>query len=126
MVMNDILGSVLSDINNSEKAGKKECTVHSSKLAMQVLTLMHEHNYIGEFEKTPENKINVKLLGNINKCNVIKPRYPFKKDNVEKYEKRYLPSKGFGMIIVSTSKGVMPLEKSRELNVGGRLLSYVY
>ena len=124
--MNDILGSALSDINNSEKAGKKELIVRQSKLVVQVLQLMQEHLYIGEFEKTPNNKIKVRLLGNINKCNVIKPRYPFQKNSTEKFEKRYLPAKGFGMIIVSTSKGITTLEKCRELSTGGRLLSYVY
>jgi|SRR3989344_2259728 len=126
MAMNDTLGSALSAINNCEKSGKKELVIISSKLVAQVLTIMHEHNYIGEFEPLPYNKLKVRLLGNINKCNVIKPRYPFKKDTMEKFEKRYLPSKGFGLIIVSTSKGVTTLNKCRELSMGGKLLSYVY
>ncbi|HLC63463.1 MAG TPA: 30S ribosomal protein S8 [Candidatus Nanoarchaeia archaeon] len=129
MALNDTLGTVLSHIHNCEKAGKKECTVLHSKLVTQVLTLMRDNHYIGEFETINEGnslKIKVKLLGSINKCNVIKPRYAFQRGNSEKFEKRYLPAKGFGIIVVSTSKGVMTLEKSRELNLGGRLLSYIY
>ena len=129
MVMNDILGSVISQINNCEKSGKKTCTTRSSKLVIKVLALMKDNHYIGDIEKIDNGKsglLNVKLIGSINKCNVIKPRYPFKKNDIEKFEKRYLPSKGFGIIIVSTSKGVMTAEKARELNLGGKLLSYVY
>jgi len=129
MSLNDPLGNVLSHIHNSEKASKKECTLPSSKLIIKVLNIMKDNHYIGDIEKIDNGKsglLNVKLIGSINKCNVIKPRYPFKKNDIEKFEKRYLPSKGFGIIIVSTSKGVMTAEKARELNLGGKLLSYVY
>ena len=129
MVMNDILGSVISQINNCEKSGKKTCTTRSSKLVIKVLALMKDNHYIGDFEKLLDGKsglLTIRLLGSINKCSVIKPRYPFKKTAMEKFEKRYLPSKGFGIIIVSTSKGVMTLENEKALNLGGRLLSFVY
>ena len=129
MSLNDPLGNVLSHIHNSEKASKKECTLPSSKLIIKVLNIMKDNHYIGDFEKLLDGKsglLTIRLLGSINKCSVIKPRYPFKKTAMEKFEKRYLPSKGFGIIIVSTSKGVMTLENAKALNLGGRLLSFVY
>lgn len=130
MTLNDHLGNVLSHINNSEKAGKSDCIVKpASKIVMQVLNIMKDTHYIGEIEKIDTGKLGslkISLLGKINRCNVIKPRYAFKKGDLEKFEKRYLPAKGFGIIIVSTSKGIMVHEKAIELNTGGRLISYVY
>jgi small subunit ribosomal protein S8 len=57
---------------------------------------------------------------------VIQPRFFVKKDEYEKWEKRYLPARGFGIMIVSTSKGVMSQKEAESLKIGGRLLGYVY
>lgn len=130
MTTNDPLAEVLSCIQNAENAGKKECSTRpASKLILQVLALMQNHHYLGEVKKIHDGKsgmLKLKLLGTINKCNVIKPRYPFKKNTMEKFEKRYLPARGFGLIIVSTSRGLMSHEKARELNLGGRVIAYCY
>ncbi len=66
------------------------------------------------------------LLGKVNKCGAIKPRFSVKKGGFEKFEKRYLPAKNFGMIIVSTSKGLMMHDEAKKKGLGGRLISYVY
>ncbi|MCH7727682.1 MAG: SUMF1/EgtB/PvdO family nonheme iron enzyme, partial [Planctomycetes bacterium] len=46
--------------------------------------------------------IELNLLGNMNKCGVIKPRFSTTNETFEKWEKRYLPAKDFGILIVST------------------------
>jgi len=37
-----------------------------------------------------------------------------------------LPSRGFGIIILTTSSGILDHEEARRKNVGGKLLGYVY
>ena len=84
---------------------------------------------IGNFEYVDDNragKFNVELLGNINKCGVIKPRHAVKKDEFEKFEKRYLPAKNFGILIVTTPQGIMTHNEAKERGIGGRLLAYMY
>ena len=129
-MLNDPLANVLAKIMNAEKVGIKRITIKpSSKLIKEVLKIMHEENYIGSFKETEDkrgNALTINLLGSINKCNVIKPRYPIKNDGYEKYEKRYLPAKDFGILIVSTNKGTMKHTKAKEKNLGGRLLAFVY
>jgi len=44
----------------------------------------------------------------------------------EKWEKRFLPAFDFGLLIVSTSQGVMTHKEAREKGIGGRLIAYVY
>ena len=44
----------------------------------------------------------------------------------EKYEKRFLPAMGFGILIVSTNKGLMTNAKAKEQNLGGTLISFAY
>ena len=68
----------------------------------------------------------INLIGNINKCGVVKPRFSLTKKNYENFEKRYLPAKDFGFLIVSTPKGIMIHKEALEKGMGGKLLAYVY
>jgi len=130
MVMNDTLASVLSHILNCEKKGMTEAVAKPiSKVALDVLKVIKESKYIGDFEIISQargGQAKVHLLGRINKCGVIKPRFSIRKDNFEKFEKRFLPAKGFGVLVVSTSKGIMTYSQAHEKNMGGKLLAYCY
>jgi len=129
MMLNDPLADVMSDINIFENSRKKEVTVPASRLVGNVLRIMQKNNYIGAFEYIDDGKsgkFRIELLGRINRCGVIKPRYASGKDEYEKWEKRFLPARGFGIMVVSTSKGIMSHKEASENKLGGRLLGYVY
>ncbi len=129
MVMNDPLANVLSNILNHERVTKKECLVSpSSKVIRAVLQIMQDNQYIGSFDYADESKkaLKVSLIGKINKCGVIKPRHSVKKDNFEKFEKRYLPAKDFGILILTTSQGIMTHYDAKKKQIGGKLLAYCY
>lgn len=130
MTMNDALSTALSNIFNAEKIGKQSCLVKPvSKTVKVVLDIMKNNNYLGDIEYTDNKKggiAKINLLGNLNKCGPIKPRYNIKKGEYEKFEKRYLPAKDFGFLIVTTSKGVMTHIEAKTNNLGGRLLAYFY
>lgn len=128
MTLNDPLANALSVILNSEKTKRTECFIKPiSKLIKEILNVMKDNSYVGSFEEFEDgrgNYIKLNLLGAINKCGAIKPRYAVKKDGYEKFEKRYLPAKDFGVIIVSTPLGVMTHTEATKKGVGGRLLAY--
>jgi small subunit ribosomal protein S8 len=130
MSLNDTLANTLSKMLNAEKVGKEYCVVHpSSKFLLGVLSIMKEKGYIGGFSHLEDKKggvVKIFLIGSINKCGAIKPRMSFTLRSIEKYEKRFLPAEGFGIIIVSTSKGLMSHEEALEKNLGGKLIAYVY
>ena len=91
--------------------------------------MMYEKKYIGKpelIDKTTTPHIKVNLIGTLNKCAVIKPRFSVKKGDYEKFEKRYLPAKNVGIIIVSTSKGMMTHYEAKEKSLGGLLIAYFY
>lgn len=129
-MLNDPLSNALSAVLNSERVSKKECLIKpSSKLIKGVFSLMNESGYIGEFKEITSARgdmLKVNLIGRINKCGAIKPRYSVKRDGYELFEKRYLPAKEFGILIVSTPKGLMTHTKSKEKGLGGVLLAYCY
>lgn len=129
-MLNDPLADALSLIRNAERAGKLDCRVApASKLVGRVLKVMQDQGYIGSFEFVDDGKsgfFNVKLLGHINDCGVIKPRHAIKKTDYEKWEARYLPAQDFGALIVSTTQGVVAHASAKELGTGGKLLAFVY
>ena len=130
-MLNDHLANMMSHINNSEKKRKKECSVKpNSKLIRNVLDILKSKKYIDsykiEIEKSRGGLINLNLNGNINKCGAIKPRFAVPVDGFEKFEKRYLPASGFGILIVSTNKGIMTHEEAMKKQTGGKLLAYCY
>jgi small subunit ribosomal protein S8 len=129
-MMNDTLANALSGILNYDKIGKKEFLVHpSSKIAKKVLEIMNRQGYIGAAEEVTDAKggvLKVNLLGNLNKCGVIKPRFAVTMDEYEKFEKRFLPAKGVGILVVSTINGIMTHEEAKAQNLGGRLVAFAY
>ena len=130
MSMNDPLANALSHILNCERLGKTECKIQNmSKVIQGVLDIMKENHYIGEYkiEDYGRGKIaNLNLIGSVNKCGSIKPRFSVKWNEFEKFEKRYLPAKGFGVLIISTNKGLMTHTQAFEKKLGGRLIAYCY
>jgi len=125
----DILSDVLSIIKNGNKMGKKEVVTPSSSMVKEVLLIFQKHGYIGEFELIDDNKggkIRIELNGKVNSCGSIRPRYSATKDSYEKYERRFLPSATIGLLIVSTSSGVMTHNDAKKNNIGGKMLAFVY
>ncbi|MDD1768410.1 MAG: 30S ribosomal protein S8 [Methanomassiliicoccales archaeon] len=129
-MQSDPLNDAMSTIKNAATVGKQECMVRpSSKLIGRVLKVMQESGYIDQFEFVEDGRagfFKVKIEGKINNCGVIKPRYSVRKTDLEKYEARYLPAQDFGVLILTTTEGVITHMKAKELGVGGRLLAYVY
>ena len=128
-MLHDPLADALSTIKNAEKVGKDSCVTKSSKVIKAILKIMQEHGYIGVFEYIEDGrggKFQVELKGKIIDCNSIKPRYATKVDEFEKWEKRYLPAREFGLLVLSTPKGIIDHKKAKQLRTGGKLLAYVY
>lgn len=128
--MHDLLNDAISNIRNSERIGEGVCTVKpASKLLLEVLKVFQKEGYIGEIEVSNQpagGTIRVTLKKQINDCGVIKPRFAVKNDDFTRWEKRFLPSRDFGVLVMSTPKGVMDHKTAKGNGLGGRLLAYVY
>ena len=126
----DTIANGLTTIMNNELRRKKECLiVPASKLLGNVLRVIQINGYLGEFEFIDDGragKIRVQLLGRINKCGAIRPRYYVKATEIETWEKLYLPSRDIGVLVISTSQGVISHREAKEKGIGGSLLAYVY
>ncbi len=130
MVLLSPLANALSAIKNAEKLGKKEIVIApTSKLIENITKLFQKEGYLGEIQKFPNNRggyLVVQLVGRINTCGIIKPHYAVKAKEIEQWEKQYLPSRNFGVLVISTSQGLMTHREAKKRGIGGRLIAYVY
>ncbi len=130
MSLNDSLANALSLILTDEKAGRNESNIKpSSKIIKKVLDVMKANMYIGDYKEIKDDRgsfIKLNLLGKINKCGVVKPRYSVKKDEFEKFEERFLLARGMGILIISTPLGILTHDEAKKKNIGGKLLAYCY
>ncbi len=126
----DLLNDALVALRHADRDGRPSVEIApTSKLIAEVLRLFREHHYIDEFTFVPTGrggKYDVRLSRRINSCGVIKPRVAVAVHNLERYESRFLPAQDFGILVLSTNKGVVSHQQAREMKIGGRLLAYVY
>ncbi|MFB6105832.1 MAG: 30S ribosomal protein S8 [Halobacteriaceae archaeon] len=130
MTANDPLANALAGVDNAESVGHLTHTVEpASNLIGSVLEVFYDRGFIAGFEYVEDGKagtFEVELQGAINECGAVKPRYSVGAEDYEQWEKRYLPARDYGALVVTTSRGVMSHYEAREEGVGGQVIAYVY
>ena len=132
MAVTDTISDMLATIRNGLLLSKEFVSTPSSKLKLNILRVLQEEGYITSFK---ENKIrkDIKeikiILSYIHGKPSIKLITRVSKPGRRVYSKlKNLPSyfKGYGVTIVSTSKGVMTDKKARTSNLSGEILCQVF
>lgn len=130
MTKMSVLADVLKTISNAEKRGKRQVLIRpSSKVIIKFLQTMQKNGYIGDFTVLDDHrsgKIVVELIGRINKCGVISPRFDVPVKDVEKWVVNVLPSRQFGHVVLTTTFGIMDHEEARRKKTGGKILGFFY
>ena len=125
----DIVSDALNQIMNAKRVGKTEVEIaRISKLLISLFEMMKERKHIDfEVEDSGDGKpkVIVKII-KLNVCRAIKPRYYVKKDEIEKYLRRFLVSRNFGTLVISTSQGLMDQHQADEAKLGGTIIGYFY
>jgi len=90
---------------------------------------MQKHGYIGDIEIVDDHrsgKIVVNLLGRLNKCGVISPRFDVTLDQIDQLASDLLPSRQFGQLVLTTPYGIMDHEEARRKHTGGKILGFFF
>ncbi len=127
--MVDRFAEAINTIKNNEYIGREECVVYSTKLVKRLIDIMRENGYVDgyeEFDDRHAKRIRIRLSKRINNIGVVKPRHAIKRSTIIDYEQRYIPSKDFGILVISTPSGIITNREARERGIGGRLLAYMY
>ena len=127
--MVDRVADAINTIKTNERIGRMECVLDSTKLIKSLLEVMKRESYIQDYSEYTEGKfkkLRVKLSNRINNVGVIKPRNAVTAREIQSYETRFIPSRDFGILIISTSQGMLTNREAKQKNIGGRLVAYVY
>ncbi|MEM0128053.1 MAG: 30S ribosomal protein S8 [Thermoplasmatales archaeon] len=127
--MGDTLNEALVAIRNASRLGREEVEVKASNLVGHVLKIFQKYGYIEEFEYEENGRgglFRVRISKTINNCGVIKPRFSIKRDEMERWESRYLPAQDIGILVITTTAGVVSNGEAKKKGMGGRALAFVY
>ena len=131
-MVNDSIADLLTRIRNARTARHETVSVETSIMKKSIVQILLDEGYISSFEEVDNGK---------NKDIVITLKYVNKNQKVITGLKRIskpgrriyasceeLPKvlNGLGIVIVSTSKGVMTDREARKLGIGGEVLAYVW
>ncbi len=123
----DVVADSLNQMMNALRAKKTSLTVkRHSKLLLSVLAIAKLKGYVKAYKVGEDGKSLVIELGKLNGCNAVKPRFVVHVEEIEKFVTRYLPARDIGIIIISTSSGIMTHQTAIGKNVGGSILAYMF
>jgi len=123
----DVVADALNMMRNAVKARKETVEIKRiSGLLIEILKIMKQKGAIRKYKIDSKNKAVEIEIEKMFECRAIKPRFTVKKDQIERYRRRFLPARDIGTIIISTNKGLITHEEALEKGVGGSLLAYFY
>ena len=123
----DIVADALNMIKNANKANKEIVKIDRiSNVLIEVFKIMKQKGAIKKYKIDSKKKSVEVTIGDLSECRAIKPRFSADKSQVEKYRRRYLPSRNMGTMIISTNKGLLTHEEAQEEKIGGSLIAYFY
>ena len=130
-MVNDSIADMLTRIRNAQTARHETVTLETSIMKKSIAQILLDEGYISAFEEVDagKNKNLVISLKYVNKSKVITGLKRISKPGRRIYAGvEDLPKVlgGLGIVIVSTSKGVMTDREARKLGIGGEVLAYVW
>ena len=131
MVTTDPIADLLTRIRNAITARHETVSIPASKMKKSIVDILVAEGFVASGESVTENghtniKVALKYVGNKNAITNLKR---ISKPGLRVYcGYQDLPKVlgGYGIAIISTSRGVMTDKKARELKVGGEVLAYVW
>ncbi|MEO1022229.1 MAG: 30S ribosomal protein S8 [Bacteroidota bacterium] len=130
--MTDPIADFLTRIRNAQTAGHRKVDVPASKLKRAMAKILVDKGFISKYidiEDGKQGMIRMFLKYDSYGLPVIRDLSRVSKPGLRVYEGGdSVPrsQNGLGIVILSTSKGVMTDKEARKLNVGGEILCTVY
>lgn len=128
----DPVSDYLTRLRNAQRAGHRRVDIPASKLKRAMTKILVDKGYINKYIDITDNKqgiLRLFLKYDAYGQPVIKKIKRVSKPGLRKYSASGdIPQSfnGLGIVIVSTSKGVMTDKEARKLKVGGEILCTIY
>jgi small subunit ribosomal protein S8 len=131
MNVSDPIADMLTRLRNGSRARHSEIVLPSSRTKLAIAGILRDEGFIEDFEQTHEGpravlRLKLKYVG---KVPVISGLKRVSKPGLRVYSsKTDIPRVlgGLGLVIVSTSHGIMTGAAARQAQLGGEVLAYVW
>ena len=131
-VITDPIADLLTRIRNGNTANHKTVDVPASKMKMAVVDILKSEGFIADFERVdegPQGVIRITLKYGPEKEKVITGLRRISRPGLRVYtSKTEIPRLlgGLGLVIMSTSRGIMSGKRAKKEGCGGEVLAYVW
>ena len=131
-MVTDPIADMLTRIRNANAMRYKEVEVPASNLKQEIARILKEEGFIADYkikENSVQNIIVLSLKYGQNKERVISGLKRISKPGLRVYAKvNEIPRvlNGLGIVILSTSQGLMTDKEARAKQVGGEVLAYIW
>lgn len=126
--MTDPIADLLIRIKNAQSAKHKTALVPYSRLKENLVKILIKNNYLTDYKvegkKAAEKNLNL-TLKYVRKQPAITQIKRISKPGVRRYVNQFSIKKltiGRGLVIISTSQGMMTAKEARKQNLGGEII----
>ena len=132
MQITDSIADMLTRIRNANSAKHDTVQIPASNIKKAIAQILVDEGYIQSFKVIEDGKqgvIEIALKYGPNKSQVITGLRRVSKPGLRIYsncEDMPKVQNGLGIVILSTSKGIMTDKDARKANVGGEVLAYIW
>lgn len=126
-MLNDPIADMLTQIVNAQMVKKPEVVLHLSKFKIAILEVLKHYKLINDFQ-TKNNNLSIELKYNGTKPQITKIK-KISKPGLRiytNYKRIPVVKQGLGLVIISTSQGVMAGHTARKKNLGGEIICEIY
>jgi small subunit ribosomal protein S8 len=132
MTLTDPIADMLTRIRNAYKAKHKKVDIPSSGIKKEIARILMNNKFILNFVEVEDNRQNLlrvflkydqnnrSLISGLKRISKPGLRIYIKKENLSKF------GRVIGLIIVSTSKGIMTHQEAKAAGVGGEAICRVW
>ena len=122
----DVVADGLNQIMNAKRVEKRELVIRRySKILIGLLEMMKVAGHVDYSVDEEARSVKVSII-KLNECRAVKPRYYVGVVDIDKYLRRFLPSRNFGVLVISTNKGLVSHKDAIEYKIGGSVIAYFY
>ncbi|MDE2571560.1 MAG: 30S ribosomal protein S8 [bacterium] len=128
----DPIADLLTRIRNANQAGHQSVDIPASRMKKAVVQILKDEGYVREIEliaQAPQDTLRVHLKYGPNREKVITGLRRISRPGLRIYSnKTEIPRVmgGLGLVIMSTSKGIMSGKRAKREGFGGEVLAYVW
>ncbi|MGB6986834.1 MAG: 30S ribosomal protein S8 [Candidatus Aquilonibacter sp.] len=128
----DPVADLLTRIRNANTANHKSVDVPASRVKVAIANILKDEGFIEDVERVnegPQGTLRIRLKYGPEKEKVITGLRRISRPGLRVYTpKTEIPRVlgGLGLVIISTSQGIMSGKRAKKLGVGGEVLAYVW